>query len=122
MAVYSGRRALRAAASLAVCGLVAGGAAPAVARPGQQPAEDAGSNAQEALRPSERQAQRLVRRMTLDEKVSLVHGTGFITGNGYTGHTPAIERLGIPEFFLADGPNGVGDGADGVTAFPASAA
>jgi beta-glucosidase len=62
----------------------------------------------------------LVRQMTLDEKISLVHGTGFITGNGYTGFTPAIPRLGIPAFYLADGPNGVGNGAKGVTAFPAA--
>ena len=65
-------------------------------------------------------AQALVGEMTLDEKISLVHGTGFITGNGYTGFTPAIPRLGIPAFYLADGPNGVGNGARGVTAFPAA--
>ncbi|MFL5888898.1 MAG: glycoside hydrolase family 3 N-terminal domain-containing protein, partial [Solirubrobacteraceae bacterium] len=67
-----------------------------------------------------RRAAALVRQMTLDEKISLVHGTGFITGNGYTGFTPAISRLGIPAFYLADGPNGVGNGAKGVTAFPAA--
>jgi beta-glucosidase len=65
-------------------------------------------------------ARALVRQMTLDEKISLVHGTGFITGDGYTGFTPAIPRLGIPAFYLADGPNGVGNGATGVTAFPAA--
>jgi beta-glucosidase len=65
-------------------------------------------------------ARALVGRMTLDEKISQVHGTGFITGNGYTGFTPAIPRLGIPAFYLADGPNGVGNGATGVTAFPAA--
>src|SRR3954467_15678611 len=65
-------------------------------------------------------ARALVGRMTLDEKISQVHGTGFITGNGYTGFTPSIPRLGIPAFYLADGPNGVGNGATGVTAFPAA--
>jgi beta-glucosidase len=65
-------------------------------------------------------AQALVGRMTLDQKISLVHGTGFITGGGYTGFTPAIPSLGIPAFYLADGPNGVGNGATGVTAFPAA--
>ncbi len=65
-------------------------------------------------------AHALVQQMTLDEKISLVHGTGFITGNGYTGFTPAVPRLGIPAFYLADGPNGVGNGATGVTAFPAA--
>ena len=63
---------------------------------------------------------RWVGQMTLDEKISLVHGTGFITGGGYTGFTPAIPSLGIPAFYLADGPNGVGNGATGVTAFPAA--
>src|SRR3954470_11589359 len=67
-----------------------------------------------------RRAAALVRQMTLDEKISLLHGTGFITGDGYTGFTPAITRLGIPAFYLADGPNGVGNGARGVTAFPAA--
>lgn len=62
----------------------------------------------------------LVARMTLAEKISQVHGTGFTTGNGYTGFTPGIERLGIPPTYLADGPNGVGNGARGVTAFPAA--
>src|SRR3954454_15031441 len=65
-------------------------------------------------------ARTLVGQMTLDEKISQLHGTGFITGNGYTGFTPAIARLGIPAFYLADGPNGVGNGAKGVTAFPAA--
>src|SRR3954451_20827657 len=65
-------------------------------------------------------AQALVAQMSLDEEISLVHGTGFITGNGYTGFTPAVPRLGIPPFYLADGPNGVGNGARGVTAFPAA--
>src|SRR3954471_4893508 len=67
-----------------------------------------------------RRAAALVRQMTLDEKISQLHGTGFITGNGYTGFTPAIARLGVPAFYLADGPNGVGNGAKGVTAFPAA--
>src|SRR3954454_1768975 len=65
-------------------------------------------------------ARTLVGQMTLDEKISQLHGTGFITGDGYTGFTPAIARLGIPAFYLADGPNGVGNGAKGVTAFPAA--
>src|SRR4051812_13388601 len=65
-------------------------------------------------------ARALVGQMTLDEKISQVHGTGFITGDGYTGFTPGIPRLRIPPFYLADGPNGVGNGATGVTAFPAA--
>src|SRR4249919_1803490 len=88
-----------------VCGLVSAAGAAAHGGGGADPG---------------RRAQALVGRMTLDEKISLVHGTGFITGNGYTGFTPAIPHLGIPAFYLADGPNGVGNGATGVTAFPAA--
>jgi beta-glucosidase len=77
-------------------------------------------NAQDGLAAAQRRAQGLVAQMTLDEKIGMVHGSGFITGNGYTGFTPGIPRLGIPPFYLADGPNGVGNGAHGVTAFPAA--
>jgi beta-glucosidase len=102
------RRGAMSAAVLAfamVCGLLSAAGAAAQGGGGADPG---------------RRAQALVRQMTLDEKISLVHGTGFITGNGYTGFTPAIARLGIPAFYLADGPNGVGNGATGVTAFPAA--
>ncbi len=99
-------RAVRAGLALAlVCGVLPAAAAAAQGGGGGDPAS---------------RARALVGQMTLDEKISRVHGTGFITGNGYTGFTPAIPRLGIPAFYLADGPNGVGNGATGVTAFPAA--
>ena len=66
-------------------------------------------------------AKALVARMTLDEKISQVHGGEGFPFVGFAGFTPAIERLGIPAFHLADGPNGVGGGATGVTAFPGGA-
>src|SRR4051812_20713481 len=83
-------------------------------------AASVGPNAQDGLAGAQRRAQGLVAQMTLDEKIGMVHGSGFITGNGYTGFTPGIPRLGISPFYLADGPNGVGNGAHGVTAFPAA--
>ncbi len=60
-------------------------------------------------------AQALVAQMTLAEKLSLCMGSEQGT---YAGTLPAIPRLGIPEFTLEDGPQGVGDGMSGVTAFP----
>jgi beta-glucosidase len=99
-------RAVRAGMALAlVCGML----------PAAVAAGDGGDGS-----PAAHRAQALVAQMTLDEKIGLVHGTGFITGNGFTGFTPAIPRLGIPALYLADGPNGVGNGATGVTAFPAA--
>ena len=65
-----------------------------------------------------RRADELLARMTLDEKIAMVHGDGFPTAGTYAGHVPANTRLGIPELVLSDGPNGVGDGSTGVTAFP----
>src|SRR2546421_679511 len=59
----------------------------------------------------------LLGQMTLQEKVSLLAGSG-------TWHTTAIERLGIPALKMTDGPNGArggGSRTEGVKAacFPA---
>jgi beta-glucosidase len=51
----------------------------------------------------------LVSRMTLDEKITLIAGTGF--------DTAPLERLGIPALRMSDGPSGVREGES--TAFPA---
>lgn len=60
----------------------------------------------------------LVTRMTLDEELSLVAGTGFPwSSTGYAGHVAGIPRLAIPDLYFADGASGVGNGATGVTAF-----
>lgn len=73
-----------------------------------------------AKSPSQR-ASELLSRMTLDEKISMLHGTR-VEGVGYAGHVPANARLGIPALNLTDGPNGVGNGHSGITALPAAIA
>jgi beta-glucosidase len=61
--------------------------------------------------------------MTLDDKLTMVDGTGFATGEaGYVGHIAANPRLCIPALNLEDGPQGVADGVTGVTQLPAPVA
>jgi beta-glucosidase len=57
----------------------------------------------------------LLSNMTLDEKIATVHG---VTGP-YVGNSSGVSRLGIPGLHLEDGPAGVADGVQGVTALPA---
>ncbi|MFG2720454.1 beta-glucosidase [Streptomyces sp. NPDC048416] len=49
----------------------------------------------------------LISRLTLDEKISLLHGAADPHGLGQAGYLPGVPRLGIPPLRLADGPAGV---------------
>ncbi|WP_428934157.1 beta-glucosidase family protein [Streptomyces sp. ACT015] len=49
----------------------------------------------------------LLGRLTLDEKISLLHGSTDPHPLGQAGHVPGVPRLGIPPLRLADGPAGV---------------
>ncbi|PRP81790.1 hypothetical protein PROFUN_10779 [Planoprotostelium fungivorum] len=76
----------------------------------------------------EQRARQLVSTLTLDEKISLVHGSR----GSYVGVTPAIPRVNIPQANDQDGPQGesflsrntnvtsvgVGDGLKNVTFWP----
>ena len=73
-----------------------------------------------------RRAQILVHQMTLDEKISEVHGAGYPLfadpTAGYAGKIPGNARLGIPTVYLADSPLGVGNNSTGVTQWADTAA
>ena len=45
--------------------------------------------------------------MTLDEKLSFVHGIPDPEESGAAGYIPGVPRLGIPELRLTDGPIGI---------------
>ncbi|MEV7435936.1 beta-glucosidase family protein [Streptomyces griseoviridis] len=49
----------------------------------------------------------LLSRLTLDEKISLLHGATDPAPLGQAGYVPGVRRLGIPPLRLADGPAGV---------------
>ncbi len=72
-----------------------------------------------ALSPDKR-ADLVISQMTLDEKISLLHGTGFRGSResqpptrslGGAGYIPGIPRLGIPDLQMADAAVGVTRGA-----------
>jgi beta-glucosidase len=69
------------------------------------------SNAPIATRVSE-----LMARMTLDDKVQLLHGDG--NASPYIGNITGIPSLCIPTLGFEDGPAGVGDGLNGATQMP----
>ncbi|HEY5961057.1 MAG TPA: glycoside hydrolase family 3 C-terminal domain-containing protein [Polyangiaceae bacterium] len=62
---------------------------------------------------TERRVDDLVGRLTLDEKLSL------LGGQPHRGATFAVERLGIPELKMSDGPMGVHWWCSHATAYPA---
>ncbi|MET7699405.1 glycoside hydrolase family 3 C-terminal domain-containing protein [Streptomyces sp. NPDC005485] len=49
----------------------------------------------------------LVSKLTLDEKISLLHGATDPDSLGQAGYVPGVPRLSIPPLRLADGPAGV---------------
>ncbi|MEV6008632.1 glycoside hydrolase family 3 C-terminal domain-containing protein [Streptomyces sp. NPDC051976] len=68
--------------------------------------------------PIPQRVSQLLSRMTLDQKIALMSGSG---GGRYAGSTPTISSLCIPAMNLDDGPAGVGDdtGITGATQLPA---
>ncbi|MFJ5548864.1 beta-glucosidase [Streptomyces sp. NPDC093225] len=75
------------------------------------PAEEAGRAARPAAGPagpgSEARVAALLEKLTLDEKIGLLHGARDPAPLGQAGYVPGVPRLGIPDLRLADGPAGV---------------
>ncbi|MER5888438.1 glycoside hydrolase family 3 C-terminal domain-containing protein [Streptomyces sp. NPDC001941] len=61
----------------------------------------------------------LLRRLTLDEKISLLHGAKDPQGLAGAGYLPGVPRLRIPPVRLADGPAGARVDKHPATALPA---
>jgi len=66
----------------------------------EQPDKKQSEQKSQRLAQVEQNVERLLNKMTLPEKVSLAHASGKF-------HINAIERVGIPEMWLSDGPHGV---------------
>src|ERR1700749_4453292 len=75
-----------------------------------------------SLSPDER-ADLVLKQMTLDEKISLLHGTGMAhaaqwqtpltyLSNGGAGMTVGVKRLGIPNIYMSDAAYGVRDSGE----------
>lgn len=84
------------------------------------PKKPAGPWMDKSLTPDQR-ADLVLKAMTLDEKIQLVHGTGIVgvgkpdpeavRSNGGGGFVPGIERLGLPDLNMDDSSLGAGGGA-----------
>ena len=117
----SRRQRTRRTSVLAVLALVAGGAGvlgtgAGTANAGTASATDVSAACPwvHSSAPIPRRVSQLLSRMTLDQKIALMTGTG----TRYPGSTPAIGSLCIPAMNLNDGPAGVGN-FRGVTQLPA---
>jgi len=96
--------------------LVAAAVTPAAAQAAPVPAVNAACPWVGSHAPIDARASQVLGQMTLDEKISMVHGAA---GSAYTGDIPGDSRLCIPALKMQDGPVGVR--MDNTTQLPAAA-
>ena len=120
---YRSRHAFRRQRTTAVAATAAGTAVlaaigVAVLSPGALPPASASSTCPwvDSNAPVAARVAQLLGKMTLDDKIQLLHGDG--NASPYIGNITGIPSLCIPTLGFQDGPAGVGDGLDGVTQMP----
>jgi beta-glucosidase len=82
------------------CTLAAISPAAAQQKLAQKPAPTAMANKQTALLANEAKVDALLKQLTLEEKIKMIHANSAFAAGG-------IPRLGIPEMMTSDGPHGV---------------
>src|SRR3954469_20629055 len=93
----------------------------------QQPVETARAATacpwMDAKKPPNERAQMLVKAMSIDDKIQMVHQALPVWGHyGAAGYVPGNPDLCIPDLVLNDAGQGVGDHNFNVTAFPSTSA
>jgi len=100
------------------------------------PAQESSQPWMDARRDPSERAELVLKELTLDEKIALLHGNGMphvpkwqmpltSLGNGGAGYVEGIPRLGIPPIVISDAAYGVRSGGDNgryATALPSSLA
>jgi beta-glucosidase len=120
-AARSSRTAGPRAVTWALCAIAA---AALIGCGGSDSDDDASNPAKAADAQADKRAGEWLAQMTLDEKIQLVHGPGFLALKGDTasGMVPGIPRLGIPDIRYKDSGSGIGDNGVNATAFPSTLA
>jgi beta-glucosidase len=104
-------------AALIAAVLIAGTAVPATAEAAPAAPRSAGCPWVGSTAPVGTRVAQVLGQMTLDEKITMVHGTA---AAGYTGRVAGNDRLCVPSLKMEDGPLGVNLG--GTTQLPAASA
>jgi beta-glucosidase len=111
----------------AVTALIAGATwtVPLVASPSGSPAKATANSCgrwMDAAQTPDARATELLKAMTLDQKIQMVHQQyGDMVGSyGAAGYVPAIPSLCVPALVLNDAGSGLGDAQVGITSYPAA--